>query len=194
MTDAISVHYAHALADAVLAANSGLDPEDARTQLFSAVELITSSGELQAVLLSPAVPRAKKTELVGKLLDEMGLHRLIRNFLMVIVEHRRVGELQRIRDSFDLAIDERQGYIRSEIVSAAELTGDQREQILHALGLAAGKFIRPIYKVDKSILGGVIARFGSKEYDGSLVGRSKQCGAGFRQFLKRQIEGRYGSD
>jgi F-type H+-transporting ATPase subunit delta len=171
MTDALSVHYAQALADAVFASNSGLDPEEARKQLAVAVDVINSSEELRRVLLSPAVPRRKKTELVGKLLGEYGLHPLIRNFLMVVVEHRRIAELQRILDSFDLALDERQGYVRAEIVTVAELTDEQRQELLHALGSAAGKFIRPVYKVDKSILGGVIARFGSKEYDGSLVGR-----------------------
>ncbi|HEX6546802.1 MAG TPA: ATP synthase F1 subunit delta [Bryobacteraceae bacterium] len=171
MTDALSVHYAEALADAVFRKDSGLAPEEATKQLAEAVDLIDSSAELQNVLLSPAVPRKKKTELIGKLFGESGLHRLIRNFLMVIVEHRRVTELKRIRDSFELAVDERQGYIRGEIITAAELTPEQRQQILHALGSAAGKFIRPVYRVDKNILGGVIARFGSKEYDGSLVGR-----------------------
>jgi F-type H+-transporting ATPase subunit delta len=171
MTDALSVHYAQALADAVFAPDSGLDPGEARTQLASATDLIASSPELQHILLSPAVPRVKKTEVMRTLLKESGLHRLIQNFVMVVVEHRRISELERIRDGFDIAVDERQGFIRGEIVSSAELTDPQREQILHALGLAAGKFIRPIYKVDESILGGVIARFGSKEYDGSLVGR-----------------------
>lgn len=171
MTDALSVHYAQALAEAVFSPDSGLDPNEARKHLASATDLIASSPELRHILLSPAVPRAKKTEVMGRLLKESGLHRLIQNFLMVVVEHRRISELERIREGFETAVDERQGFIRGEIVSSAELTDAQREQILHALGLAAGKFIRPVYKVDESILGGVIARFGSKEYDGSLVGR-----------------------
>jgi F-type H+-transporting ATPase subunit delta len=171
MTDALSVHYAQALADAVFSPNSGLDPDEARKQLAVAVDVIDGSEELRRVLLSPAVPRKKKTEVVGKLLDEYGLNRLVRNFVMVVVEHRRVGELNRILAGFDEAVDSRQGYVRAEIVTATEQTDEQKQEILHALGTAAGKFIRPIYKVDKSILGGVIARVGSKEYDGSLVGR-----------------------
>jgi F-type H+-transporting ATPase subunit delta len=90
---------------------------------------------------------------------------------MVIVEHRRTGELERIKNSFEAAIDDRQGFVRAEIVSANELTGAQKEELLRALGTKAGKYIRPVYKVDKSIVGGVIARFGSREYDGSVTGR-----------------------
>jgi F-type H+-transporting ATPase subunit delta len=171
MVDALSTHYAHALADAVFEPNSGLSPEDALEQLSTAVALFNSSRDLHQVLLSPAIPRGKKTEIVGRLLDEEGVHRLIRNFLMVIVEHRRTGELEHIRNSFEAAIDERQGFVRAEIVSANELTGAQKEELLRALGTKAGKYIRPVYKVDKSIVGGVIARFGSREYDGSVTGR-----------------------
>lgn len=170
MRDALSDHYAHALADAVFANGSGLAPDEAIKQLVSAIGLLKSSDQLHLILLSPAVPRAKKTHIVGQLLDELGVHRLIRNFLMVIVEHRRTHELDRIQSSFEEAVDERQGFVRAEIISASELTGSQREELLHALGTKAGKFIRPIYKVDKNILGGVIARLGSKEYDGSLAG------------------------
>jgi len=171
MRDALSDHYAQALADAVFAGESGLAPDEAIKQLAAAADLLQSSEQLRLILLSPAVPRAKKTELVGKLLDEQGVHRLIRNFLMVIVEHRRIGELDRIQSSFEQAVDERQGFVRAEIISAYELTEAQRQELLHALGTKAGKFIRPVYKIDKNILGGVIARLGSKEYDGSLTGR-----------------------
>ena len=171
MTDALASHYANALADAVFTPNSGVDPEDARRQLESAVALVESSRDLNKVLLSPAVPRPKKAEVVGRLLEEEGLSRLVRNFLMVVVQHRRVRELGRILVSFEAAIDARQGAVRADIISATELTGTQQQQLLHALGTKIGKYIRPVYKVDRSILGGVIARVGSREFDGSVTGR-----------------------
>jgi F-type H+-transporting ATPase subunit delta len=171
MQDALSNHYAEALADAVFAPDSGLSPEDAIKQLAAAVAVLKSSHELHLILLSPAVPRARKTEVVGHLLQELGLHRLIRNFLMVIVEHRRIGELDRIQASFEQAVDKRQGFVKAEIITASELTEPQRQELLHALGTKIGRYIRPVYTVDKSILGGVIARVGAKEYDGSIIGR-----------------------
>jgi F-type H+-transporting ATPase subunit delta len=90
---------------------------------------------------------------------------------MVIVEHRRTAELERIENSFEAAVDKRQGYVRADIISAVPLTDSQREELLHALGTKVGKFIRPVYQLDKNIVGGVIARFGSREYDGSVTGR-----------------------
>ena len=109
MTDALSIHYADALADAVFAENAGITPEDAVEQMSEAVALLASSPELQSVLDSPAVGRKKKTELVGKLLAGSSSHRLIQNFLKVLVEHRRTHELARVKESFEEAVNKRQG-------------------------------------------------------------------------------------
>lgn len=174
MTDALSIHYSRALADAVFARDSGLSPEDAIKQLHAAAENLSASEDLHKVLLSPAVSRDKKAKLVGKVVEGSGLNRLIRNFLMVVVEHRRAGELKRIADGFEATVDERLGLARTEIISAAELTDSQKNKLLESLGRKLGKKIRPIYRIDTSILGGVIARVGSKEYDGSVVGRLEQ--------------------
>jgi len=171
MTNALSVHYAQALADAVFAPDSNLTPEQAVQQLRLAVQLLEMSPDLHRVLQSPAVPRRKKIALVGKLIEEDGLARLIRNFLMVIVEHRRVKDLRHILESFEEAIDVRLGLARVEITSATDLTDEQKQAVEEALVEATGKGVRPLYRLNEAIIGGVIARIGSKEYDGSLLGR-----------------------
>ncbi len=174
MTDALAVHYAEALADAVFAPDSGLKPEQAIEQMRTAAEFFAGSSDLHRILLSPAVLRSKKAALVGKIADDYAFHRLIRNFLMVVVEHRRAAELGRIVEGLEAAIDERLGLERAEIVSANELSDQQKREIEDALATTRGKRIRPIYQIDPAIVGGVIARLGSKEYDGSLRGRLQE--------------------
>jgi len=171
MEDALSVHYAQALADAVFRADSELKPQDAVAQLQDASAVIENSKELQAVLLSPAISQTRKTAVVRKLADAMKLHRLIRNFLLVVVRHRRINEMEQMRCSFEAAVDERTGYVPADIRSAVELKPDQRERIERALGTKLGKFIRAHYHVDPDLLGGVLARVASREYDATLRGK-----------------------
>jgi F-type H+-transporting ATPase subunit delta len=171
MTNALSVHYAQALADAVFSPDANLTPEQAVHQLRIAVQLLEMSPDLHRVLQSPAVSRGKKIALVGRLIEKEGLARLIRNFLMVIVEHRRVKDLRHILESFEEAVDVRLGLARVEITSATDLTDEQKQAVEEALMEATGKRIRPLYRINGAIIGGVIARIGSKEYDGSLLGR-----------------------
>lgn len=171
MQDALSTHYAKALADAVFGPKAGLEPTEAVAQLRDAVATITGSKDLQGALLSPAISRARKTAVIGRLADEMHLHRLLRNFLLVVVNHRRTSELNQILNSFEEAVDQRTGFVPAEISSAVELNAEQRDRIERALGTKLGKYIRPRYIVNPDLLGGVLARVASREYDGTLRGK-----------------------
>lgn len=171
MPEALAPHYARALADALFRPESGISPEQAVEQLQSADALLASSQELQRAMLSPAVSRARKKAIISRLADELGLHRIVHNFLLVVVSHRRIQELHAIRLRFELEVDERLGWLPADIASAKELSAEQKEQIERTLGSKLGKFIRAHYTVDPTLLAGVRARVASKEYDATLRGK-----------------------
>jgi F-type H+-transporting ATPase subunit delta len=171
MPDALSVHYAAALANSVFAPNSGLSPEDAITQLRAAESVLSGSKQLEHALLSPAVSKLRRKAVVEKLGTELGFNRLIRNFLLVVVTHRRIHELPSMRRSFEAAVDERLGFVPAEIASAKELSGDQKQEIERTLAAKLGKSIRATYQTDPSLIGGIRARVASREYDASVKGK-----------------------
>lgn len=171
MSEALAGHYARALASAVFAPDSGLAPQYAVEQMRSADELIAGSKQLQEALLSPAIAKPRKRAVIGRLADELGLHRLIRNFLLVVIGHRRIKDFTAIRQHFEQEVDERTGWIRAEITSARELSAEQRQAIERVFGTKLGKFIRATYKVDPALIGGIRAHAGSREYDASVQGK-----------------------
>ena len=179
MVNALASHYAHALADAVFAPNSGLAPEEAVKQMGTAAELVSGSEELNNALLSPAINKNRKSAVISKLSDELGLHRLIRNFFLVVVSHRRTKDLAGIRQEFAAEVDKRLGWVPADIASAQELSLQQKEELERTLGAKLGKHIRASYRVDPDLLAGVRARVASKEYDASLRGKLE----GMRQKL-----------
>ena len=174
MQGAVASHYASALADAVFKPNSGLKPE-AAVQQFRAVDaLFAQSKELERALVSPAVKRTRKEAVIARLAEELGLNRLIRNFLLVVVSHRRTPELRAMRRDFEAEVDKRLGWVPADITSAKELTAQEKEQVERALGTKLGKFIRAHYALDPNLLGGVRARVASKEYDATVRGGLEQ--------------------
>ena len=183
MQGALASHYADALADAVFAPNSGLKPEDAVQQLRAVDELISGSQQLQLALLSPAVAKSRKFAIVVRLTGDLGVHRKIQNFLLVLVSHRRTKELSAMRRSFEQVVDERLGWLPAVITSAKELAPQQREHIERALGTKLGKFIRAHYEVDPALIAGVRARVASREYDATIRGRLE----GMRQRLAATV-------
>ena len=169
--DALSVHYAAALANSVFSGHSELSPEAAVSQLQAAESVLSGSKQLEHALLSPGVSKQRRRAVVEKLATELGFHRLIRNFLLVVVLHRRIHDLPAIRRSFEENVDERLGWVPAEIASAKELSSDQKQQIERTLGAKLGKLIRANYQTDPSLIGGIRARVASREYDATVKGK-----------------------
>ena len=165
---AVAGRYARALVNAVLAEGAGLDPRQAVSQLRSFADLVRGSSELHNVMVSPVVSSAKKRAVADRLSGSLGLSSIVRNFLFVIVDHRRTAMLSQIADAFESALDERMGVVRAQVTSAAPLAADQVQQLQAELTRVAGKQVRCEFGVDPSLIGGVVARIGSTVYDGSV--------------------------
>ncbi|HTS27719.1 MAG TPA: ATP synthase F1 subunit delta [Bryobacteraceae bacterium] len=168
---AVASRYATALAEVVTSGSSPLRPEDAVGQLLAFEDLMRSSAELHNALTTPAVPASRKKAVVGKLADLLKLGQITRNFLFVLIDHRRIESLPEIIQSFEQAVDERLGFARVEIASPRELTEAQRAALNGQLERLTGKRIRMRCTVDESLIGGIVARIGSTVYDGSLRGQ-----------------------
>ena len=173
---AVSARYANAFADVVTAPGSPLSPQQAVSELRAFESVFASSIELRNALITPAVPAARKRAVVGRIADELGLSRLTRNFLFVLVDHRRIGSLSGIFQNFEKILDERLGFARAEVISAREVTGTQREALSQELERLTGKRVRMRLRVDESLIGGVVARIGSTVYDGSVRGQLESMG------------------
>jgi F-type H+-transporting ATPase subunit delta len=123
------------------------------------------------ILLSPAVGKDQKSALIHQLANELGFQRTIRNFMLLVVSHRRTGELKRILDQFQELVDERLGFVPAEVYSGRELSAEERGKIERALTESSGKPVKARYKVDSSLLGGIKALVDSKEYDATIRGQ-----------------------
>jgi F-type H+-transporting ATPase subunit delta len=179
MAAAVANRYARALVDVVTASTSTVQPEDAVRQLRAVEEMIAGSGELRIALLTPAISNSRKRAVIGHLLEEMSVSDLIRNFVYVIINHRRIGMLAEITEAFDLLMDQRLGFVRAEVTSAAALDARRSASLEAELSRLTGKRMRLRFAVDSSLLGGALARIGSTVYDGSIRGQLQQ--------LRRQL-------
>jgi len=173
---AVATRYAKALADVTTASGAALKPADALTQLRTFEAALNASHELQNALSTPAVPAGRKRAVVGRLADLLKLSQIARNFLFVLIDHRRIGQLGPILTDFELIVDERLGFARAEVSSPTELTETQRSAINSELERLTGKRLRMRFAVDPSLIGGVVARIGSTVYDGSVRGQLQTLG------------------
>src|SRR5579862_5007918 len=129
MASAVANRYARALADLVLAPGSPLKPEDAVRQLRAMEQMLAESWELRNAMQTPAIQMSRKRAVLGRLLETIPASSLIRNFVYVVTDHRRIGMMSEIREALELQLDERLGFVRAEVTSAQELAAPQRAGI-----------------------------------------------------------------
>jgi len=173
---AVTSRYANAFADVVTSGTSAMRPENALAELRSFEAVLRGSAELENALITPAVPASRKRAVVARIGDLLKLSKVSRNFLFVLVDHRRIGGLSDILQSLEVILDERLGFARAEVSAARELTEPQRNALSAELERLSGKRIRARFGVDPALIGGVVARIGSTVYDGSVRGQLDSLG------------------
>ena len=172
ISTAIVSRYASALAD-VVTGSKGVVAAEVTQQLRSFEALLA---ELRNALVSPAVAPARKRSVVGKLADQLGVAKIVRNFLLVLIDHRRLTALAQIVDAFEVQLDARLGFIRAELHSARELDERQKTALSDELSRMTGKKVRARFAVEPELIGGVLVRIGSTVYDGSVRGQLDTLG------------------
>jgi len=95
----------------------------------------------------------------------------LRNFIAVLIDHRRVAALPEIARQFELELNERLGLADAEVTSARELSEAEKHALEVRVGQVTGKKIRARYITDSKVLGGAVVKVGSTIYDGSIRGQ-----------------------
>jgi|SRR5579862_1929040 len=171
MLSVVSARYARALADVVTAPGSGVDPALALSQLRSIEAVVADSQTLRTALGSPAVSPSRKRAVMRRLLEPMKVHEKVRNFIFVIVDHRRIHELGSIVDGFEVLLDQRLGFIAADVRSAHALSDAQKVSLGAQLSRLSGKKAKLKFSTDPALIAGVVAHVGSTVYDGSVRGQ-----------------------
>jgi F-type H+-transporting ATPase subunit delta len=161
--------YAGAFLDVVTAAR--LDTTAIDKQLADFEATWDSSPELQTFFENPAVAAVQKVGFLDKLNEKLGLQKELRNLLAVLINNDRIGQIHEVAAAYRKELQERLGIRQAEIVTARELSSDERSALIAGVGKMAGARIEAKFKLDRSILGGTIVRIGSTVYDGSVRGR-----------------------
>jgi len=161
--------YARAFADVVI--EKKLDPRKVEDELAAFVRIVESVPVLRTVWENPSVEARQKRDVLDRIITHIGGSHTLRNFIAVLIDHRRVAALPEIARQFEIDLNERLGLADAEVTSARELTDSEKRSLEARVGEVIGKKVRARYKTDAKVLGGAVVKVGSTIYDGSIRGQ-----------------------
>ena len=110
--------YARAFADVAMTKSNLLDPAGVLQELRGIEALLKESDPLRRVLENPSIPGNGKRAVLDAITSRLGTTRQVRNFVAVLIDHRRLPLFSEILKHLERELDERQGLAEAQVSSA----------------------------------------------------------------------------
>ncbi len=144
--------------------------EDARTFL----SLLRADKQLQNFFGNPFIQPESKKALIKQILGE-GANSYLRNFLLILVDKRRIAFLEPILQQYLALLRQLNQTVLAEVTSAVPLTEAQQQAIIQkVIAITNARQVELEPKVDSELIGGVIIKVGSQVIDASIRGQLRR--------------------
>ncbi len=127
------------------------------------------NAELVALLKNPKVRFEDKTKLLSQFLSGASPSTL--KLVYLLVSRDRLHLVDEIKDEFQRLVDSYNGIEPAVVVTAIDLNDEDKAGLVKHLEALIGKKVVAEYRVDPSIIGGVVIRAGGKLLDCSTRSR-----------------------
>ncbi|AFY56122.1 ATP synthase F1 subcomplex delta subunit [Rivularia sp. PCC 7116] len=170
-TAAVSRPYAEALMS-IAQSNNVADKFD--SDVRSLLNLIKESQPLQNFFANPFISGEDKKGVISKILSD-DTNPIFRNFLMLLVDRRRITLVEDIAEEYLAKLRELNQTVLAEVISAVPLTDEQQQTIKEKVkSMTDAREVELNSTIDSDIIGGVIIKVGSQVVDSSLRGQLRR--------------------
>jgi len=139
-----------------------------REELEDVVAALDDVPELAALLENPEIESRVKAGVLDQVLG--GADELVRNFIRLVVEKGRAGEVREIAAEFEALVAEQQRILDVELTTATALSDQEFGRILGRIEAASGRKVQAKRSVDPDLIGGIVLQAGSMRLDASIRG------------------------
>jgi F-type H+-transporting ATPase subunit delta len=157
--------YARALVES---APAGYDLSGLLDRAEAIARALAGDARLKEFFAAPSIPKGPKEKALEALAEKTGMDDFGRRFLRVVLAHGRLTHLAVILAAARDELDRSGGIVQAHVTVAAPIGPDEEKKIAAALGRSLGGSVRLAVAVDAAILGGFVARVGSKVIDASV--------------------------
>lgn len=142
-----------------------------KTELSSILKVLSGSKDLEDFLLNPLSSSLIKKEVLKQLFGQQ-INSFLMNFLLVLVDRRRIAFLKTIIDKYLSITYALESVTIVELYSAIDLDENQQSNLISKVkSMTRSSEIKLITKKDPGLIGGFVIKIGSKVIDASLAGK-----------------------
>jgi len=131
-------------------------------------EVYALDASLADSLTNPLYPMDVREKVMEGIVASMGVDKVMSNFFNLLVEKKRADVLPDIAEEYQIMVDEEKNISHGTVVSAVELSKELQAKVQATLEKLTGKTVELTTSVDPTIIGGIIAKVGDLELDGSI--------------------------
>jgi F-type H+-transporting ATPase subunit delta len=143
-------------------------------EVKSLLSLLEGSPELSAFLENPVIKADDKKAVLQRVLSQE-TNNFFSNFLMLLVDRRRIFFLKAICEQYLALLRELNNTVLAEVVSAKELNEQQKEAVAEKVKtLTSARTVELKTSINPELIGGVIIKVGSQVFDASLRGQLRR--------------------
>jgi F-type H+-transporting ATPase subunit delta len=147
---------------------------DIAEQLLQHLDLLRSNPNLPLLLNNPGIDAKVKADLLTAILDRTQPPILFRNFLLLLLEKKRLGQFDVVCEHYARLANEELRRVVAQVTTATELAAKQREAVTQKIADMTHMNVILETHVDPGILGGLVVRVNNVVLDGSLRGQLTQ--------------------
>lgn len=136
-------------------------------------DTISLAPDLRAVINSPVIAPYKKLAVYDALFAD-NVSALSYNFIRMLIQKSREKSIKDVCRCIQVLYNEEQGNVLCEVTSARELTDDTRKRITDFVAQATKMNVLADYKLDTSLIGGVMVRVDDWVYDATIKNKLKE--------------------
>lgn len=164
MTARIAHRYAEAL---YLASEKAGNISRIAKDVDNVIALIKKERSLQLFFNNPIINPSKKEKIVEEIFSNT-VHKLLVNFLKLVVSANRGSLILEILENFILYKEEKEGKVRVNITTAVELDGELKNRFVNLIRKLASVEPLATFSKERELVGGFTVRIRDTIYDASL--------------------------
>jgi len=130
--------------------------------------MLAGSADLKRLVRSPVFSADAQSRALSAVLENAGITGISANFLKLLTANRRLFAVTDVIRAFRALVANFKGEATAEVTVAEPLSDKNLESLKVALKSVTGKDVTLNVKVDRSIIGGLVVKLGSRMVDSSL--------------------------